>query len=493
MPSMRLRPCLIFACASALGACQSGGGAKDAGAYPIKHVVVIMQENRSFDSYFGTFPGANGIPVDDAGAPTVCIPAYNYADGGWDLQNCIAPFHDVHNYNAGGPIAPGDFDIDVNGGAMNGFLMAVGKVYSIGVAPCAGQTNQKACNAALFEGIARNDSVGYHTEAELPNYWQYARNFALQDAMFQVNNTWSAPAHLFMVSGWAAKCSSTDAGSCVNDESIDFAALEFLDGGIGVNPPKNFFAWADITYLLHKAGITWKYYLGEGDEPDCENGNMTCPAVPLQGDTVSLWNPLPGFVTVALDNQLGNIVDDGANQFIVDALSGNLPNVSWIVPNIQVSEHIPDGIAEGQAYVTSLVNAVMQGPDWNSTVIFIAWDDWGGFYDHVVPPSVDWAGYGIRVPALVISPWVKSGYIDHQTLTSDAYLKFIEDIFLGGQRLDPATDGWTDPRPDVRENAAILGDLRDEFDFDQKPIPPLILPPANSQAQDYLPPTPDGG
>jgi phospholipase C len=119
----------------------------------------------------------------------------------------------------------------------------------------------------------------------------------------------------------------------------------------------------------------------------------------------------------------------------------------------------------------------MRSPNWNSTAIFLAWDDWGGFYDHVPPPVVDGAGYGIRVPALVISPYAKHGYIDHQTLSFDAYLKFIEDVFLGGRRLDPKTDGRPDPRPTVRENAHILGDLRKDFDFKQKPRPPLILRP----------------
>jgi phospholipase C len=118
----------------------------------------------------------------------------------------------------------------------------------------------------------------------------------------------------------------------------------------------------------------------------------------------------------------------------------------------------------------------MQGPDWDSTVVFIAWDDWGGFYDHVVPPHVDQNGYGLRVPGLMISPYAKKGLIDHQTLSFDAYLKLIEDIFLGGQRLDPQTDGRPDRRPTVRENIPQLGDLLNEFDFTQAPLPKLILP-----------------
>jgi phospholipase C len=126
--------------------------------------------------------------------------------------------------------------------------------------------------------------------------------------------------------------------------------------------------------------------------------------------------------------------------------------------------------------VTSLVNAVMQGPNWDSTAIFISWDDWGGFYDHINPPTVDALGYGLRVPGLVLSPYSKKGYIDHQVLSFDAYLKFIEDDFLGGQRIDPKTDGRPDPRPNVRENMPQLGDLIADFDFTQAPRAPLVLP-----------------
>jgi phospholipase C len=118
----------------------------------------------------------------------------------------------------------------------------------------------------------------------------------------------------------------------------------------------------------------------------------------------------------------------------------------------------------------------MRSPDWDSTAIFLAWDDWGGFYDHVVPPSVDQLGYGLRVPAILISPYAKRGYVDHQILSFDAYDKFIEDDFLGGQRIDPRSDGRPDPRPDVREDEKILGNLTNEFDFNQSPRPPLILP-----------------
>jgi phospholipase C len=126
--------------------------------------------------------------------------------------------------------------------------------------------------------------------------------------------------------------------------------------------------------------------------------------------------------------------------------------------------------------VTRIVNAAMKSPDWKHTAIFLSWDDWGGFYDHVVPPALNGQGLGLRVPGLVISPYARRGFVDHQTLSFDAYLKFIEDDFLGGRRIDPQTDGRPDPRPDVRENAQILGDLTKDFDFRQQPRRPLLLP-----------------
>jgi phospholipase C len=188
-----------------------------------------------------------------------------------------------------------------------------------------------------------------------------------------------------------------------------------------------------------------------------------------------VWNPLPDFTTVRRDGQLANVAP--VSRFVQQAQTGRLPAVSWIVPDFNHSEHPGALIGKGQAWVTHLVNSVMRGPDWDSTAIFIAWDDWGGFYDHVVPPRVDRNGYGLRVPALVISPYAKRGYIDHQTLSFDAYVKFIEDDFLSGQRIDPQTDGRPDPRPDVRERQPILGNLARDFDFDQAPREPLLLRP----------------
>jgi phospholipase C len=187
-----------------------------------------------------------------------------------------------------------------------------------------------------------------------------------------------------------------------------------------------------------------------------------------------MWNPLPGFADVHEDHQLANV--QNASRFFVAARAGTLPAVSWVVPDWPHSDHPSANLSDGQAWVTSLIDAVMRGPDWDSTAIFLSWDDWGGFYDHVPPPVVDAWGYGLRVPGLMISPYARSGFIDHQVLSFDAYVKLVEDLFLGRARLDPGTDGRPDPRPSVRERARALGDLLLEFDFTQPPRDPLSLP-----------------
>jgi phospholipase C len=214
-----------------------------------------------------------------------------------------------------------------------------------------------------------------------------------------------------------------------------------------------------------------------GEEPDCDEveGPITCTPGKQHARTSSIWNPLPYFTTVQENDQLDNI--QPMKQFDRALENDTLPAVSWLIPNGAVSEHPRSTARDGQAWVTRTVNAIMQSDAWESTAIFVSWDDWGGFYDHLAPPEVDVNGYGIRVPGLVISPYAKRGYIDQQVLSHDAYLKFIEDVFLDGQRLDPATDGRADRRITVREEVPILGDLRESFDFTQPPRPPMILEP----------------
>jgi len=312
--------------------------------------------------------------------------------------------------------------------------------------------------------------MGYHDGRDIPNYWTYARRFVLQDHMFSAVRSWSLPAHLYGVSAWSALCPRIgDPASCHTDINDPRLVIP------GVLHQRADFGWTDITYLLHKYGVSWRYYVARGSQPDCADGDaVDCPAVRQGPRTPGIWNPLPKFDTVRADHQRRNI--QPLPSFFRAAKSGTLPSVAWVTPSQHVSEHPPALVSNGQTFVTRVIDAVMRSKDWSSTAIFLTWDDWGGFYDHVRPPTVDAAGYGLRVPGLVISPYARRGYVDHQVLTSDAYLKFIEDRFLHGQSLDPRTDGRPDPRPDVRETQPLLGDLLADFNFQQPPRPPVILP-----------------
>ena len=449
-----MRRCLLSIIFAAISGCSADNGVTTpAPGTKIRHVIIIMQENRSFDTYFGTFPGADGIPMQDE-LPRDCLPDPVH-------HTCIYPYHDSADVNVGGPHAAPDAVADIDGGSMDGFVVRALKV------------NATCVNAQDPSCHGGTDVMGYHDDHEIPNYWAYAQNFVLQDRMFEPAATWSLPTHLFMVSAWSAVCEIDQPMTCRN-------ALQSPAGGIPVGgawiPAKSgAYAWTDITFLLHRAGISWKYYIGKGAEPDCEDDGVRCPPVPQNAQTPSIWNPLPSFTTVRADGELGNIQDLDA--FYVDAKQSRLPQVAWIVPSQGTGEHPPAKVSDGEKYVTELINAIMRSAQWDSTAIFLSWDDWGGFYDHVVPPKIDENGYGIRVPGLVISPYAKQGYIDHQLLSHDAYLKFIEDVFLANRRIDPRTDGRPDPRPTVRESVRLLGDLQNDFDFTQPPRAPMILPP----------------
>lgn len=434
------------------------------GIHKIKHVIVIMQENRSFDSYFGTFPGADGLPTKD-GAFTVCNP---------DKQTgqCMSPYHDTNDINGAGPHEASSSLADVDSGKMDGFVLQAEQ----GRKGCLNSANPSCTNSE------KPDVMGYHDNREIPNYWAYARTFVLQDHMFEPNASWSLPAHLYEISAWSAYCTThNDPKSCVNELNSPGITPNFggrghfggeRNGPLGTKP---IYAWTDVTYLLHAHQVSWGYYVMKGAESDCkEVAGKACPPVKGEKGTPGIWNPLPYFDTVKEDGELSRI--QPLEDFYTQAHAGTLPSVSWIAPAFNVSEHPPALVSVGQSWVTGLINAVMQGPDWKDCAIFLVWDDWGGFYDHEPPPVVDENGYGLRVPAMVISPYTKPHFIDKQILSFDAYLKFIEDDFLGGLRLDPKTDGRPDLRPTVRENAAILGDLTNDFDFNQQPLPALILP-----------------
>jgi phospholipase C len=428
-----------------------------------------MQENRSFDHYFGTFPGADGIRAD------TCVPLDPHNPG----LGCVRPFHDPYDANAGGPHGPPSAQADLDDGItttkMDGFLYEQTHA-SMHCPPNAPQcTNFRA-------GVDRHDAVGYHTQDEIPNYWAYAKHFVLQDRLFEGMRSWSWPSHLELTSEWVATCTDhSKASTCTTSVN-------------GEKPlPDLKLPWSNLFQLLDVKGVSWKYYLGYGGEPDCEDDEMTCDPQLQSNGVPSIWNPSPYFAWVqARGPTYLRYHNPRAEQLLSDLRNGKLPKVSWVVPAEDYSEHPAAGVTRGMEYVTSMVNAVMQSRYWKNTAIFIAWDDWGGFYDHVAPPNVDRdstsgqiQGYGLRVPGIMISAYAKAGTIDHQVLGFDAYATFIEDIFMNGARLDPAALGNPDKRPDIRDalthvrfpdgKEEPIGSLMNEFDFKQKPLPPLVL------------------
>ncbi len=292
-----------------------------AGIHKIQHVVVIMQENRSFDSYFGTYPGADGIP-GLAGNPgkVPCVPDPR-------RSGCDKPYHDPKLVNGGGSHNAPAALADINNGRMNGFVANSEKGRGRG---CGG-----------FAGVCKtsspSDVMGYHDAREIPNYWTYAKHFVLDDHMFESDASWSLPAHLYMVSEWSAHCSiKGDPKSCVNDdEQGGFKTAQIAaaggrrargsyrrclrshlkriarNGGLGSLRParrdavrqcanirarkkarlnrltvgNHNYAWTDLTYLLHKHHVSWGYFVTAGGEPDCPNGASNCNSGQISAGT----------------------------------------------------------------------------------------------------------------------------------------------------------------------------------------------------------------
>jgi phospholipase C len=417
----------------------------------LDHLIFIVQENRSFDHYFGSYPGADGLSFAN-GKATNCIP-----DPVLGHDSC--PFHSRQNHFKGGPHNQRASNTSVNGGSMDGHIEALPLLERW----CIDRTSRE-CRPYVGPDL-QPDVMSYLDRRNIPNYWSYADEFVLHDRMFGPTDGWTLPAHLFLVSGWSALCSDPqDPMSCISN--VDLKPLE-QRWEYGEQP---IYAWTDITWLLDQANVPWGYYVADG----------TCvfpPCGDLRGqNTPSTRNPLPGFTTLHETDQLDRIRTH--RDFVAQVRDGTLPSVSWIVPGT-ASDHPSSGrgIRGGQAYVTRLINAIGNSGIWETSAIFLTWDDWGGFYDHVLPPRVDDNGYGLRVPSLLISPYARHGYVDHQTLSFDAYLKLIEDRFLDGERLDPATLDRPDSRPTVREEVDLLGDLAAAFNFRQRPRDPLILDP----------------
>ncbi len=378
------------------------------GINKIRHIIWIIQENHSFDNYFGTYPEANGIP------PQTCLPRMP------GRHACVRPFH-LPN-----PMPACDLShewwtahADYDHGAMDGFVWAEGTPYT----------------------------MGYSDQRDIPNYWAYARHYTLADRFFSALMGPSMPNHVYTVAAQSG-------GLITNDCSLhgEWHRLQ------GIMDDPDGFDFSSIITRFQAAGISWKYYVEQLQHPP--HIPDPCHVYHPGPKQLGLWNPLPGFGAIRHNPRLmDRLVDQ--QQYFQDLKTGRLPAVSWLIPAFQDSEHPPALVTQGMWYVTHLINALMRSRYWHDSVIFLTWDDYGGFYDHVPPPLLDAYGDGPRVPLLVISPYAKPDHITHQTGDLTSILRFMEKRF----HLRHLT---------ARDHYA--GDLSDAFNFHQTPNPPLIIP-----------------
>ncbi|MBU6398910.1 MAG: alkaline phosphatase family protein [Verrucomicrobia bacterium] len=388
----------------------SGGGLEK-----INHVIWIIQENHSFDNYFGTFPGADGIP------PQTRLPK---RAGG---RGVVGPFH----MPAGQPLIDLEHSWETahacyDNGRMDGFVWAEGSPYT----------------------------MGYYDRRDIPNYWRYAETYTLCDRFFSSEMTGSSPNHVYTVAAQSGEINNIGSLAALKKEMDDDDGFDFIS----------------IVKRFVGRDVSWGYYVetqpgpAEAAEVNAHLANLAYP----DPKRFTLWNPMPGFKAIR-DNPslMARLLPESEFYRAVQQGRG-LPQVCWLIPDFQDSEHPPENLAQGMWYVTRLVNAVMQSVYWQDSAIFLCWDDYGGFYDHVPPPEVDAYGYGPRVPMLVISPYAKRGYISHYTYDFTSVLKLIERRWHL-QHLAPRDD---------RAN-----DMTDCFDFNLSPAPPLTLTvPTNLQS-----------
>ena len=381
--------------------------------WPIKHVVFIVKENRTFDHLFGRFPGTNGVgfgldrgAVRPLTAPPDRLPV--------DIRHCYECAL-----------------LAWNGGRMDGF------------------NQSRAADRYAYTQMPPRD---------LPNYWHWAEEFVLSDNFFASAQGPSFPNHLFTI---AAQSGGTHTNPEIEPERLDAwtrdtglakawgcdstpgASIEVEDSEGNTKRVPPCFDFLTEGDLLDGAGVPWAYYSAWNDQEGYAFSAYS--AVRHVRNDPEVWRDH----VFPVDNLVRDIGD------------GLLAPVTWVTPRYELSEHPEHSFCAGENWTTQVVDAIMASPMWDDTAIFLTWDDYGGFYDHVPPPQVDGFGLGIRVPMLVISPYAKRGHIDHRLGEFSSVLRFIE-------------DNWGLSQLTHRDRDAA--DMSYVFDFRQEPRPPDPLP-----------------
>jgi phospholipase C len=385
--------------------------------WPIKHVIYLMLENRSFDNIFGTFPGVNGTTMGISYGKEV------------PLQPCT-------------DWLPGDLPHDhaaalscLNGGKLDGFGTGV-------YGPDWAYRQFKADQVPQL----------------IPNYWRWAKEYTISDRFFASALGPSYPNHFYFIAG-------SDGGVIDNPENIGskivkqnghvlvykswgcdalgenvFVFVKDDHGNLTKHSPC--FDFPTVGQQLTKHGIDWAFYAAPNGEPGY------------------FWNAYNGIGPVFHTDEF-QIHTRDVNVIERDILANRLPPVTWVTPRFQLSDHPPSSSSWCHNWVTGVVNAVMKSDMWPTTAIFLAWDEWGGFYDHVLPPAIDDIGLGFRVPLITISPYAKKGYVDHELSEFSSPLRFI-------------ADNWGLPYLTARIRKTH--NLESHFDFEQKARRPDVSP-----------------
>ena len=342
---------------------------------PIKHIFIIVQENHSFDNYFGFYPGVNGLGE----AKAQVDPNNSALVEPYEIDSATLP-HDNCHFSM---CARTDYD----NGSMDGFI----------------------------KGEGGNQTMGYFNPDVIPYYWDLASQYVLMDNFYSPFMGPSYPNHIYLVAGQS--------------------------GGI-TNDTINSFSFPTIVDELDAANVSWVYYSGEHA---FANG----------------WNPLPESSTYLKAHPNLNGLEE-TTSFPKNITKPNFPSVAWIMPESEeTSEHPPYNVTSGEKGVVSEIDDIMTSQYWNSSVIVLTWDDYGGWYDNAAPPQVDQYGFGFRVPAIVISPFAKTGFIDDTLSEFASTLKLIETVFH---------------LPSLTSRDANADNLLEAFNFNQKPRAPLVLP-----------------
>ncbi len=373
----------------------------------IKHIVVIMQENRSFDEYFGTFPGANGIPSGE------CM-AINASNPG---LGCVRPYHTPNFTNIDLQHDQSAALIDVNGGKMDNFI--------------AGEEEQ-------------NSTMAYQDNSTIPNYWTFAKNYVLADEFFSSVEGWSVPNHWYSL---AAQAPAISIPTFLNPSTTSNATKTTYLNQANAIP--------SIADSINGTGtVSWKFY-------NTNFGNIKpggYHAAVVGGYVYDFWNVLAAKASTYTVSYSPHFVPH--TTIFADLQNNSLPQVSWVIPPDFLSEHDPASSHVGMIWTTDVIDAIMNSTAWNSTAIILTWDDYGGYYDHAQPLTLDQYGSGIRVPAIIISPYAKTGYIDHTPYIFESALKFME---------------WKFNMTSLTARDANANNLFNAFDFTQKPRPPTPI------------------